>query len=101
MRARNVPGVTQIQRLFRVSDPHGLHARVAVVIARAADQFEADIVVHCGHVAASGRSLLGLLSLCAGPGELLTIVAEGIDAEQSMRALEALLRRHASMIGLQ
>ena len=98
MRARHLPGVTQVRRLFRVSDPNGLHARPAALIAQAANQFEADILVQRGTAAASGKSLLGLLALCVGRGELLTIVAEGSDADQSMHVLEGLFQRHAFMV---
>ena len=98
MRARNLPGVIQVQRLFRVSDPNGLHARPAALLARAASQFDADIKVQRGEAVASGKSLLGLLFLCAGPGELLTVIAEGSDAEQSMHVLEGLFHRHAFMV---
>ena len=37
------------------------------------------------------------MTLCAGPGELVTIVAEGADAGQSMLVLEDLFQRHAFM----
>ena len=97
MRVRNLPGATRIRRLFRVSDPDGLHARPAALIARAASQFEAEILVQRGVAVASAKSLLGLLALCVGPGELLTIVAEGSDADQSMDVLEGLFHRHAFM----
>ena len=91
-------GVTRVQRLFRVSDPKGLHARVATVIAGVATQFEAEMLIQRGQAVASGRSLLGMLTLCAGPGELLTVVTKGIDADQAMRVLEGLFRRHALMV---
>ena len=95
--AGNLPGATLIRRLLRVSDPHGLHARPAALIARAAKQFEAEIILQRGDAAASGKSLIELMTLCAGPGELVTIVAEGADAGQSMLVLEDLFQRHAFM----
>jgi phosphotransferase system HPr (HPr) family protein len=79
-------------------DPNGLHARPAALIARIANQFEANIVVQPGKTVANGRSLIALLTLCAGPGEHLTIIAEGIDADRSMDVLEGLAQQHAFMI---
>lgn len=98
MRAKNLPGVTQVRRLFRVSDPKGLHARVAAVIAGVATQFDAELVVQRGQTVTNGKSLLGMLSLCVGPGELLIFITKGIDADQAMRVLEGLFRRHALMV---
>ena len=98
MRATKLSGATTIRRLFRVSDPNGLHARPAALIARTASQFEARITVQRGETVTSGRSLMALLTLCVGPGELLTIVAEGVDADQSMVVLESVFQRHAFMI---
>ena len=100
MHNRKPPGVNQVRRLFRVADPNGLHARVATVIAGVATQFEADLVVQRGKAVVSGKSLLGLLTLCAGPGELLTVVTQGIDADQAMRVLEGLFQQQALMVSV-
>jgi phosphotransferase system HPr-like phosphotransfer protein len=43
---------------------------------------------------ARGKSLVELLTLCAGPGELLAVVTEGVDAVESMNGLEDVFRRH-------
>ncbi len=98
MRNKKLPGVIQVRRLFRVSDPNGLHARVAALIAEVATQFEAELIVQRGQAVANGRSLLGMLALCVGPGELLTVIARGIDADKAMRVLESLFQQHALMI---
>ena len=100
MHARNLPGVTSIRRLFRVSDPHGLHARPAALIVGVAIEFDADVFLQHGTAVAIGKSLLALLTLCVGPGELLTIVAQGIDADRLMDVLENLFQRHAFMISV-
>jgi phosphotransferase system HPr (HPr) family protein len=97
MHAEKLTRTKRIRRLFRVSDPFGLHARPASLIAQVAGCFDADISVRCGRAVASGKSLLDLLKLCAGPGELLTIDAEGDDAERSMDMLEGVFRQHTVM----
>jgi len=70
------------------------------MVAGVAAQFEADFVVQRGQAMASGKSLLGLLCLGAGPGELLTVVTKGIDADQAMRVLERLVQQHALMVSV-
>ena len=95
MSARQPSHVNHVRRLFRVSDPNGLHARPAALLARAAGLFEAEVFVHRGGAMARGKNLLELLTLCVGPGELLTIVTEGVDAVESMNGLEDVFRLHA------
>lgn len=95
MSARQPSRVNHVRRLFRVSDPNGLHARPAALLARAASLFEADVLVQRGDAVARGKNLLELLTLCAGPGELLTVVTEGVDAVESMNGLEDVFRLHA------
>ena len=100
MRNNKLPCITQVQRLFKVSDPKGLHARVAAVIAGVATQFDAEMVVQRGQAVVSGRSLLGMLALCVGPGEILTVITKGIDADQAMRVLEGVFQQHALMVSV-
>jgi phosphotransferase system HPr (HPr) family protein len=80
--------------LFRVSDPDGLHARPAALLARAAGLFESEVFVQRGDAVARGKSLLELLTPCVGPGELLAVVTEGVDAVEAMDGLEDVFRRH-------
>lgn len=94
MSARQPSRVNHVRRLFRVSDPNGLHARPAALLAHAAGLCESDVFVQRGDTVARGKSLLELLKLCAGPGELLAVVTEGVDAVESMNGLEAVFRRH-------
>ncbi len=98
MQFRDIPGVTRVQRLFRVSDPDGLHMRPAALLAQTAGQFDAEVLVQHGDTVACGKSLMELLKLCAGAGELLTIVTEGIDAADSMNRLEDAFRAHRFLV---
>jgi phosphotransferase system HPr (HPr) family protein len=70
-----------------LADPAGLHARQAAGVVRIASRFEARVCIgHAGQTA-DGRSLLELLSLGAGPGTELTLVAEGPEADAALAAL--------------
>ncbi|MEQ8370108.1 MAG: HPr family phosphocarrier protein [Alphaproteobacteria bacterium] len=78
--------VTIINRL-------GLHARAAAKFVRTAEAFEAEIFVRRGETEVSGRSLMGLMMLAAGPGTSLVLSASGDDRLAALTALEALVRR--------
>ncbi len=96
--SKNLSGVNRVRRLFRVSDPHGLHMRPAALLARAAGEFDAEVFVQRGSAVASGKSPMELLTLCVGSGEVLSVVTEGSDAVETMRGLECLFRRHKFLI---
>lgn len=74
--------------------PHaqGLNARAASLLAATANQFSAEVVVKYGGSVVNGKSLLGLMSLGAPHGAVVTIVAEGPDAGQTVSTLEAMLQ---------
>ena len=88
MSSSTLAKITRIAGAVVVFDPFGLHARPAAQFVKTARAFEADITVRLGGVSADGKSLLGLLSLNAGPSAVLEVLAEGADAAPALRALE-------------
>ena len=69
----------------------GLHARPAALFVQTAKQFNCDIRVTHDRQEANAKSILNVLTLGAGKGAVITICAEGKDAEQALVALEALV----------
>jgi phosphocarrier protein HPr len=69
----------------------GLHARPAAVFVQTAKQFSSDVKATHGEREANAKSILGVLTLGANQGAVVTIRAEGDDAEQALAALEALI----------
>jgi len=80
-----------VEREFTVGGELGLHARPAGRFVSAAGRFESEISVARGDDWVSGRSVLSILSLAAGPGTVLKIRAVGADAETAVSTLGALL----------
>lgn len=80
-----------LEREFTVKNELGLHARPAGRFVALAGRFRADVSVSRGDEWVSGRSVLSLLSLAAGPGTKLRIRATGEDAEAAIDALGQLL----------
>ena len=77
---------------FRVGSELGLHARPAGLFVTLAARFAAEIEVGRDDGDwVSGRSVLSLLSLAAGPGARLRLRAVGPDAEAAVAALGRLL----------
>lgn len=67
--------------------PSGLHARVALRVARAARRFAAETRVGYAGRWASARRLAELLALGAPAGAELTLRADGPDAEEALAAI--------------
>lgn len=69
----------------------GLHARPAALFVQAARPFESDIKVVHGEREANAKSILGILTLGAEQGAVITIRAEGADAAQALASLQTLV----------
>lgn len=68
----------------------GLHARPASIFVREASKFKATITVVHGDNQANAKSILNVLTLGANQGAVISIRAEGEDAEAALQALKAL-----------
>ena len=93
------PSAGKLEATVTVVNKRGLHARAAAKFVKLAGQFEADIKVTAvkgglaGGAVVSGRSIMGLMMLAAGPGAELAITAEGTDAKAALVALTRLVEQ--------
>ncbi|MGB0681753.1 MAG: HPr family phosphocarrier protein [Magnetovibrionaceae bacterium] len=74
-----------------ISNQRGLHARAASKFVSLAETFSADIQVTKAGQTVSGRSILGLMMLAAGPGCTIHIEATGEDADAALGAITKLI----------
>jgi phosphocarrier protein HPr len=80
-----------IVRVLKISNQKGLHARASAKFVRTVEKYEADVRVSRGVETVGGNSIMGLLSLAAGPGTELTVVASGRQKTEALAALEHLV----------
>jgi len=78
-------------RRATILNKRGLHARAAAKFVKLAAQFVAEVTVVKDGVSVSGRSIMGLMMLAAGPGSELALSAAGPDAEAALDAIAALI----------
>lgn len=71
----------------------GLHARPAAELVKVAGGFASEIHVEKDGLRVNGKSIMGVLMLAAEKGAILTLTAEGEDAEDAVEALADLVRR--------
>lgn len=74
-------------RTVTITNPHGLHARPAVVIVKTVKKFDAKVTVRRGNQAVDAANILDLLSLGASQGTELVLSASGPQAEEVLSAL--------------
>jgi phosphocarrier protein len=80
-----------LRRTVTICNRRGLHARAAARFVKLVDQFDADITVAKNGTAVSGRSIMGLMMLAAGPGSSIELRGSGPDAERAIAALADLI----------
>jgi phosphocarrier protein len=79
------------ERRVTIVNELGLHARAAAKFVKLAQSFGANVKVAKDGQQVSGSSILGLMMLAAGPGDEITISAEGSDAGAAVNTLAALV----------
>jgi len=78
-------------REVRIRNRLGMHARAAVKFVQTANKCRCEVKVLKDGTEANGKSIMGLLTLVAAHGSVMTIVCEGDDAQGAVDALAALV----------
>ena len=76
---------------LKIVNERGLHARASAKFAALVDTFESDVEVSRGRLIVPGNSIMGLLTLAAEQGMVLTVTIVGRDAENLETALNDLI----------
>lgn len=88
---RTAADAVALSRRVTVTNRLGFHARAAAKFVKIASAFKAEIEVVRSDTAVSGKSILGLMMLAAGPGTELELRAHGPDAAAALAVLERLI----------
>ncbi len=81
----------ELVRQLTIVNRKGLHARATVKLVHCIDRFDAAVTIsRCGDTV-GGTSIMGILTLGAGPGTTITVAAIGAEALLALDAIEALV----------
>ncbi len=80
-----------IKRDVTIVNPLGLHARPAAQFVKLASSFASHIELVRDGTPVNGKSIMGVMMLAAECGAILTVQAEGADAEEAVAALAQLV----------
>ena len=75
------------EQVIKISNRAGIHARPAAVLVEASKHFKATIHYEKGNLRVNGKSILGIMTLGAGYGTELKIIAQGEDEKEALAAL--------------
>ncbi|MDP7396260.1 MAG: HPr family phosphocarrier protein [Lentisphaeria bacterium] len=82
-----------INKAFIMPNKLGMHLRAAVLFAKTASRFKADIEVRKDDEVSDGKSNLGLMMLAAMEGDTIRVRVNGDDAPAAMNAIANLFDR--------
>lgn len=85
--------MAQITETATIINKLGLHARPAALMVQTASTFNATIELEANGIKVNGKSIMGVMMLAAACGSIITIIADGSDAEDAIAGIMALIER--------
>lgn len=80
-----------VQKNIVVQLSQGLHARPAATFVKVATSFASEIKLLKKEKTVNGKSIMGIMAAAIGKGEEITLVADGLDENEAIAALEKVL----------
>lgn len=80
-----------MEKQVTILNKTGLHARPAAEFVKTASKFTSEISLLKDDKVINAKSIIGVMSLAASRGTVLTIKAEGPDAAEAIEALVSLI----------
>jgi phosphocarrier protein len=80
-----------LEKEFTICNKMGMHARPAAQFVKRASKYACDVWVEKDDEPVNGKSIMGLMMLAAGRGEVIKVTTEGADAEEAMKDIESLI----------
>ena len=81
----------ELSEELTIVNPLGLHARPAAALVQTVLQFKSDVYISLNGHRVNAKSIMGLLTLAAACGSVLTFTYKGSDARQAMDAVRSLI----------
>ena len=83
--------IKTVEQEKTIKNRFGIHARPAALIVKTVSQFASDVTISREEMIASGKSIMGLLTLEGYQGAVLKVTAVGPDADEVIAALQDLV----------
>jgi phosphocarrier protein len=76
-----------VDRIVTIQNRAGIHARPAALLVQTTKDFKCNIYLEKGDDRINGKSIMGIITLGAGYGTEIRIIAEGPDEQDAVDAL--------------
>lgn len=76
-----------VEQMVTIKNRAGIHARPAALLVQTASKFKSKIAIEKDDDKINGKSIMGIITLGAGYGTNLKIIAEGEDEQDAVNAL--------------
>ncbi len=83
--------MAELERHITIINEEGLHARPAAMFVKTSNSYSSEVWVSKDGEQVNGKSILGVMMLAAEKGAVITVSADGEDAEAALDAIEALV----------
>jgi len=80
-----------IEKLIKITNKHGLHARPAAHLVKVAGKFKSEIKLHKDGLEVNGKSIMGVMMLAAEPGSEIVFEISGEDENEAFDAIKELI----------
>ncbi len=78
-------------REIEIINKLGLHARASAVLTKLASRFQCEVWLTRNNRRINAKSIMGVMTLAASKGTTIEIEANGVDEDEAMSALVALI----------
>ena len=87
-----------VSKEFTITADSGLHARPATMLVQKASEFDSKLTLKYDGKEVNLKSIMGVMSLGAGKGAKIEIVADGGDAQAALDGVEGTLKSEFNLV---
>lgn len=80
-----------IEKQIEIINKLGLHARAAALLVQKASSFDSEVFVEFNGQEVNAKSILGVMMLAVGKGDVLQLKVEGNDEIEAFEAISHLI----------
>ena len=80
-----------IEKEVQIHNRAGLHTRPAALLVKMASKFKSEIYLNREGFTINAKSIIGVMTLAAEQGAILTIRVKGIDEEEAINEIAVLI----------
>ena len=81
-----------LEKKFKIINPTGLDARNSSILVSKCGRFTSEIKIQLSKVAVDLKSIMGVMSLNVHKGEVVKIIANGIDEVEALEEISYLIQ---------